>query len=116
MVDYIADYLENIRERRVFPDVKPGYMRELVPDSAPMDGEPWESIFKDVDRIIMPGVIISDGTGTNRAKSGTDRVLTNIPIFVKIWYSHMEMSMRLRIPVCPKSGTGKQTFILISMC
>jgi len=24
MVDYIADYLENIRERRVFPDVKPG--------------------------------------------------------------------------------------------
>ena len=25
MVDYIADYLENIRERRVFPDVKPGY-------------------------------------------------------------------------------------------
>ena len=28
MVDYIADYLENIRDRRVFPDVKvvAGYM------------------------------------------------------------------------------------------
>ena len=35
MVDYIADYLENIRERRVFPDVKPGYLRELQPTSAP---------------------------------------------------------------------------------
>ena len=56
MVDYIADYLENIRDRRVFPDVKPGYMRELVPESAPMEGETWESIVKDVDRVIMPGV------------------------------------------------------------
>ena len=56
MVDYIADYLETIRERRVFPDVKPGYMRELVPDSAPMDGEQWQTIVDDVDRVIMPGV------------------------------------------------------------
>ncbi|CAM1292122.1 HDC (predicted) [Pycnogonum litorale] len=56
MVDYIADYLENIRDRRVFPDVKPGYMRDLLPDEAPVDGEPWENIFKDVDRVIMPGI------------------------------------------------------------
>ena len=35
MVEYIADYLENIRDRRVFPDVKPGYLRELLPDQAP---------------------------------------------------------------------------------
>ena len=33
MVDYIADYLENIRERRVFPAVAPGYMRHLIPDT-----------------------------------------------------------------------------------
>ena len=56
MVDYIADYLENIRDRRVFPDVKPGYMRELVNDTAPTDGEDWDCIFKDVERVIMPGV------------------------------------------------------------
>ena len=56
MVDYIADYLENIRDRRVFPDVKPGYMRELLPENPPMDGEDWEAIFKDVERVIMPGV------------------------------------------------------------
>ena len=35
MVDYIADYLENIRDRRVFPEVKPGYLRELLPEAAP---------------------------------------------------------------------------------
>ena len=56
MVDYIADYLEAIRDRRVFPDVKPGYMRELVNDTAPTDGEDWDCIFKDVERVIMPGV------------------------------------------------------------
>ncbi|KAH8272821.1 hypothetical protein KR018_001118, partial [Drosophila ironensis] len=56
MVDYIADYLENIRERRVFPDVSPGYMRQLLPESAPIDGEPWPKIFADVERIVMPGI------------------------------------------------------------
>ncbi|XP_055639732.1 histidine decarboxylase isoform X2 [Toxorhynchites rutilus septentrionalis] len=56
MVDYIADYLQNIRERRVFPDVKPGYMRNLMPDAAPVEGEPWQAIIDDVERVIMPGV------------------------------------------------------------
>lgn len=56
MVDYIADYLENIRDRRVFPNVKPGYMRNLLPDSAPLEGEEWNQIFADVERVIMPGI------------------------------------------------------------
>ncbi|XP_070068293.1 histidine decarboxylase isoform X1 [Drosophila takahashii] len=56
MVDYIADYLENIRERRVFPDVSPGYMQQLLPESAPIEGEPWPKIFSDVERIVMPGI------------------------------------------------------------
>ncbi|XP_066270636.1 aromatic-L-amino-acid decarboxylase-like isoform X1 [Branchiostoma lanceolatum] len=57
MVDYIADYLQTVHTRRVYPDVQPGYMRSLVPDSAPMDGESWEDIFDDVERVIMPGVV-----------------------------------------------------------
>jgi histidine decarboxylase len=56
VVDYIADYLKNIRERRVFPDVTPGYIRELIPSEAPIQGENWDAIFKDVERVIMPGV------------------------------------------------------------
>jgi len=56
MVDYIADYLDNIRQRRVFPGVSPGYLRAQQPDHAPEDGEPWEKIFGDVERVIMPGV------------------------------------------------------------
>ncbi|XP_011494806.1 PREDICTED: histidine decarboxylase isoform X2 [Ceratosolen solmsi marchali] len=56
MVDYIADYLENIRERRVYPNVSPGYLRNILPSSAPVDGEPWNSIFGDIEKCIMPGV------------------------------------------------------------
>ena len=56
MVDYIADYLQTIRDRRVFPDVKPGYMRPLMPTAAPRSGENWETIVEDFEKIIMPGV------------------------------------------------------------
>ncbi|XP_066593381.1 histidine decarboxylase [Prorops nasuta] len=56
MVDYIADYLENIRNRRVYPAVSPGYLRNVLPGSAPVDGEPWDDIFADIERCIMPGV------------------------------------------------------------
>ena len=56
MVDYIADYLENIRERRVFPAVAPGYMRHLIPDSAPLEPESWDNIVADVETVVMPGV------------------------------------------------------------
>ncbi|XP_060593010.1 histidine decarboxylase-like [Ruditapes philippinarum] len=56
MVDYIADYLQNIRNRRVLPNVKPGYMRQLVPDTAPHEGEDWNVIMNDIERVIMPGI------------------------------------------------------------
>nr|XP_060637502.1 aromatic-L-amino-acid decarboxylase-like [Anolis sagrei ordinatus] len=56
MVDYIADYLEKIEKRQVFPDVQPGYLRPLLPDSAPEEPETYENILKDVEKIIMPGV------------------------------------------------------------
>ncbi|CAG0919176.1 unnamed protein product [Notodromas monacha] len=56
MVDFIADYLENIREKRVFPDVKPGYLRNLIPDCAPQEAEPWAKIFDDVENFIVPGL------------------------------------------------------------
>ncbi|XP_021950777.1 aromatic-L-amino-acid decarboxylase [Folsomia candida] len=56
MLKYITDYLENIRDRRVLPTVKPGYLRDLIPEEAPEDGEKWQDIMKDIERVIMPGV------------------------------------------------------------
>ncbi|XP_047437670.1 histidine decarboxylase [Mugil cephalus] len=57
LVDYITKYLGSIRERRVIPDVKPGYMKELLPDAAPTEPEDWENIFNDIEKVIMPGVV-----------------------------------------------------------
>ncbi|XP_030580553.1 histidine decarboxylase-like isoform X1 [Archocentrus centrarchus] len=57
MVDYITKYLGSIRERRVIPDVKPGYMRQLLPETAPTEPEDWENIFNDIEKVIMPGVV-----------------------------------------------------------
>ncbi|CAG5136399.1 unnamed protein product [Candidula unifasciata] len=56
MVDYIADYLETISLRHPLPTVKPGYLRAMIPDQAPVTGEAWEQVKKDIERVIMPGV------------------------------------------------------------
>ncbi|XP_030014097.1 aromatic-L-amino-acid decarboxylase isoform X1 [Sphaeramia orbicularis] len=56
MVDYVADYLENIEQRPVYPDVQPGYLRTLVPTEAPEEPEKYEDVLKDVERVIMPGI------------------------------------------------------------
>ncbi|XP_074862519.1 histidine decarboxylase isoform X2 [Carettochelys insculpta] len=57
MVDYICQYLTNVRERRVTPDVQPGYMKAQLPDSAPIEPDSWDNIFGDIEKIIMPGVV-----------------------------------------------------------
>uniref|UniRef100_A0A8C8R9W0 Aromatic-L-amino-acid decarboxylase n=1 Tax=Pelusios castaneus TaxID=367368 RepID=A0A8C8R9W0_9SAUR len=56
MVDYIADYFKQLEKRPVYPDVEPGYLRPLIPDSAPQEPENFEDVLKDFERIIMPGV------------------------------------------------------------
>ena len=59
MVDWIADYLEGISDRRVLPhpeEIEPGYLRELLPEKAPKKGESWNVIMEDVERTILPGV------------------------------------------------------------
>lgn len=56
MVDYIADYLENIEQRQVFPDVQPGYLRSLIPEEAPEEPDMYEDVVRDIERVIMPGV------------------------------------------------------------
>ncbi|KAM6968165.1 aromatic-L-amino-acid decarboxylase [Aplochiton taeniatus] len=56
MVDYVADYLEGIEGRQVYPDVEPGYLRSLVPDHAPDQPDQYDDVLRDVERVIMPGV------------------------------------------------------------
>lgn len=56
MIDYIADYLDNIRDRQVLPSVNPGYLQPKIPNEAPQSGEHWKKIMDDIEQIIMPGI------------------------------------------------------------
>jgi aromatic-L-amino-acid decarboxylase len=56
MIDYVADYLDSIEKRPVLPQIKPGYLRELIPDQAPEESETWNDLMKDIERVIMPGI------------------------------------------------------------
>nr|XP_027809173.1 aromatic-L-amino-acid decarboxylase isoform X4 [Marmota flaviventris] len=55
MVDYVADYLEGIEGRPVYPNVEPGYLRPLIPTEAPQEPEAFEDVINDIEKIIMPG-------------------------------------------------------------
>ena len=56
VVDYVASYLDNIRQKHPLPNVEPGYLKALIPETAPDDPETWKDVFGDFERIIMPGV------------------------------------------------------------
>uniref|UniRef100_A0A8C9WJZ5 Aromatic-L-amino-acid decarboxylase n=1 Tax=Scleropages formosus TaxID=113540 RepID=A0A8C9WJZ5_SCLFO len=56
MIDYVADYIETIEQRSVYPDVQPGYLRSLIPEEVPVEPEMYEDVVKDIERVIMPGV------------------------------------------------------------
>ncbi|RFU73227.1 nonaspanin tm9sf [Trichoderma arundinaceum] len=55
-IDEIANYYDNVSDHRVVSAVEPGYLRPLLPASAPLDPEPWESIQSDIQSKILPGI------------------------------------------------------------
>jgi len=52
----VIDYHDNIQDRRVVPDIEPGYLRKLLPSGPPEEGEPWKDIQNDIEAKIMPGI------------------------------------------------------------
>ena len=56
LIDWIADYFENIDQRPVLPDMQPGDLKAQRPPAPPEHGEPMENIIADLDRLIAPAV------------------------------------------------------------
>jgi len=56
MIDWIADYYENIEKYPVLSQVKPGEIKNLLPDTPPEESESIDEIMSDVNSIIMPGI------------------------------------------------------------
>jgi len=56
VIDWIADYMERVEQLPVLSQVEPGEICRRLPDRAPILGEPFATILRDVDEIIMPGI------------------------------------------------------------
>ena len=56
VADWIADYLDNPERFPVLSRVRPGEIRDALPTRAPEQGEEFDAIFADFERIILPGV------------------------------------------------------------
>jgi aromatic-L-amino-acid decarboxylase len=56
LVDWMADYLAGVGERRIVPDLAPGELRRRLPAAAPEAGEPFERLFADFRELVVPGM------------------------------------------------------------
>uniref|UniRef100_A0A1J3JBL7 Putative tyrosine decarboxylase 2 n=2 Tax=Noccaea caerulescens TaxID=107243 RepID=A0A1J3JBL7_NOCCA len=60
MVDFIADYYKNLEDSPqdfpVLSQVQPGYLRDMLPDSAPDHPESLKELLDDVSKKIIPGI------------------------------------------------------------
>jgi aromatic-L-amino-acid decarboxylase len=56
LVDWIADYQTRIESFPVLSQAKPGEIRAALPSDAPVLGEPFGAIIKDVEEVILPGI------------------------------------------------------------
>ncbi len=56
VVDWIADYYARIESLPVLSQARPGELRTALPAAAPQQGESFEAMLEDVDKLILPGI------------------------------------------------------------
>ncbi len=56
VVDWIADYQSRVESFPVLSQVRPGEIRAQLPASPPQQGEAFDQILGDIERVILPGI------------------------------------------------------------
>ena len=56
LVERIARYMEEVERYPVLSQAEPGSVRARLPAAAPERGEPFDSVLRDIDEIVMPGL------------------------------------------------------------
>ena len=56
LVDWIADYFNDLERYPVLARVKPGEITAALPDHAPEEPEPFDAVMADFERILVPGL------------------------------------------------------------
>ena len=54
VVDFLAEYLDHIEEKRVFPDVEPRTLNQLFAESLPQDPSSPESVLNELESKLLP--------------------------------------------------------------
>ncbi|XP_054706813.1 tyrosine decarboxylase-like [Uloborus diversus] len=137
LIDYIVDYKKSISLRRVSPAAKPGFIRRLIPETAPEKGEKWDAIMKDIEDIIVPGSVhwqhphffayfpagcsfpsvlagmLSNLTGGSVSSWSSNPAATDLEMIVLDWYGKLLGLPRkfLRFPDESKGGGVIQSSI-----
>src|SRR5438874_3050548 len=57
LADWIADFRQRLGSQPVAPNDKPGAILDALPAKPPEEGEPFEKILSDIDRVIVPGMV-----------------------------------------------------------
>jgi aromatic-L-amino-acid decarboxylase len=55
-VDWVARYLEGVRDLPVLAQVEPGDIRSRLPNSPPDAPEPFSAVLRDLDEVLLPGI------------------------------------------------------------
>ena len=55
-LDWVASYLEGVRELAVLSHVEPGAIRAALPASPPDTPEPFSAVLDDLDAVLLPGI------------------------------------------------------------
>jgi aromatic-L-amino-acid decarboxylase len=55
-LDWVASYLEGVRELPVLAQVEPGEIRAALPSSPPDEPESFDAVLRDLDAVLLPGV------------------------------------------------------------
>ena len=55
-VEWVARYLEGVRDLPVLARVGPGEVRAALPSAPPERAEPFEAVLEDLDRVLLPGI------------------------------------------------------------
>jgi aromatic-L-amino-acid/L-tryptophan decarboxylase len=54
--EWVARYLEGVRELPVLSQVEPGQIKAALPDAPPDRPEPFAAVLRDLDEILLPGI------------------------------------------------------------
>ena len=56
MINSIQTYYQNLKSMPVQPDIKPGFLKEFIPDTAPEHGRDFKETLRDIEKNILPNL------------------------------------------------------------